>query len=276
MPIHPAATVMLVRDVIGSPEGTASAIPTGIPTGIEVFMLRRTASAVFGAGMYVFPGGRVDEIDGAAGAEEYVRGLDDEAASKQLGVPSGGLAYWIAAVRESFEEAGVLLGERIDGGQVEVDPGERHLVHDGELSIVDLCRQRDLVIDLSLLHYVDHWVTPLGEPRRFDTRFFLAEVPPHQVLVHDDRETVDSLWVRPADAVTMFAERELQMMPPTIANLRRLAEHTSVADALEAAASIVDPPRIEPRLRLDASGKTIGLAMPWDADYASLDPDTRG
>ena len=276
MPIHPAATVMLVRDVVGSPDGSAPGIPSGVPSGIEVFMLRRTANAVFGAGMYVFPGGRVDEIDGAAGAEEYVRGLDDEEASNQLGVPSGGLAYWIAAVRESFEEAGVLLGERTDGGPVEVDPGERHLVHDGELSIVDLCRRRDLVIDLSLLHYVDHWVTPLGEPRRFDTRFFLAEVPPHQVLVHDDRETVDSLWVRPADAVTMFAERELQMMPPTIANLRRLAEHTSVADALDAAALIVDPPRIEPRLRLDANGKTIGLAMPWDADYAALDPDTRG
>ena len=272
MPIHPAATVMLVRDVVGSPDDNGESDGAGI----EVFMLRRTANAVFGAGMYVFPGGRVDEVDGAAGADEYVRGLDDEGASEQLGVPSGGLAYWIAAVRESFEEAGVMLGERTDGGPVEVDPGERHLVHDGELSIVDLCRRRDLVIDLSLLHYVDHWVTPLGEPRRFDTRFFLAEVPPHQVLVHDDRETVDSLWVRPADAVTMFAERDLQMMPPTIANLRRLAEHTSVADALEAAALIVDPPRIEPRLRLDANGKTIGLAMPWDADYASLDPDTRG
>ena len=102
-------------------------------------MLRRTANAVFGAGMYVFPGGRVDAIDGAAGTEAYVPRSRRRRASSQLGVPSGGLAYWIAAVRESFEEAGVLLGERIDGGPVEVDPGERHLVHDGELSIVDLC-----------------------------------------------------------------------------------------------------------------------------------------
>jgi 8-oxo-dGTP pyrophosphatase MutT (NUDIX family) len=258
VPIDLAATVMLVRD---APEG---------PGGIEVFMLRRTTTAAFGAGMFVFPGGRVDAVDGAVELEACVRGLDDVAASKRLGLASGGLAFWIAAVREAFEEAGVLLAESIDGGPVTLDPDERHHVHDGTLAIVDLCARRGLVIDLSRLHYVDHWVTPMGERRRFDTRFFLGEVPPDQVLVHDDSETVDSLWVRPAEAVTMYGDGRLTMMPPTVFNLQRLAEHGSVADALVAAAAIDDPPRIEPKLRLTPEGKVIGVALPWDDDYETL------
>ena len=249
---------MLLRDAI---EG---------PSGIEVFMLRRTTRAAFGAGMFVFPGGRVDTVDDAIDGEACIRGLDDVAASRRLGVPAGGLAFWIAAVRESFEEAGVILAERTDGGQVVVEPNERHLVHDGELSIVELCRRRDLVIDLSRIHYIDHWVTPLGEARRFDTRFFLAEVPPHQILVHDDSETVDSLWVRPQDAVAMFGDGRLTMMPPTVFNLEWLAARSSVAEALIAAAAIDDPPKIEPRLRYTPEGKVIGVAMPWDADFERL------
>jgi 8-oxo-dGTP pyrophosphatase MutT (NUDIX family) len=255
VPIHPAATVMLIRDVVDE------------PSGIEVFMLRRTARAAFGAGMFVFPGGRVDAADGSAGTEAYCRGLDDVEASSRLGVGSGGLAYWIAAVRESFEEAGVIMAERMDGAPVEVDPGERHLVHDGELSILDLCVRRKLVVDLDRLHYVDHWVTPLGEKRRFDTRFFLAEVPPDQELVHDDSETIDSLWVRPSVAIEMFDDGRLTMMPPTIFNLHRLAQYSCVADAVAVAAAIIDPPRIEPRLRYDDNGRVIGVALPWDDDF---------
>ncbi len=263
VPIHMAATVMLLRD---APEG---------PSGVEVFMLRRTANAAFGAGMFVFPGGRVDAIDGAIEAEACVRGLDDVAASKRLGVESGGLAFWIAAVREAFEEAGVLLAERIDGGPMTLDPDERHRVHDGSLAVVDLCARRGLVIDLSRLHYIDHWVTPLGERRRFDTRFFLGEVPPDQVLVHDDSETVDSLWVRPAEAIAMFGDGRLTMMPPTVFNLKWLAGHASVADALTAAAAIDDPPRIEPKLRFTPEGKVIGVALPWDDDFEELEPPSR-
>jgi len=263
VPISMAATVMLLRD---APDG---------PSGIEVFMLRRTANAVFGAGMFVFPGGRVDEIDGSADVGACVRGLDDVTASKRLGLESGGLSFWMAAVREAFEEAGVLLAQRIDGGPLTLDPDERHRVHDGSLAVVDLCVRRGLVIDLSLLHYVDHWVTPVGERRRFDTRFFLGQVPPDQVLVHDDAETVDSLWVRPAEAVAMFGDGRLTMMPPTVANLQRLAGHASVADALTAAAAITDPPRIEPRLRFTPEGKVIGVALPWDDDYDEIRTPSR-
>ena len=257
VPIDPAATVMLIRDAEGS-------------SGVEVFMLRRTTKAAFGAGMMVFPGGRVDEADGAPDVAACCVGLDDSTASERLGIPSGGLAYWTAVVRESFEEAGVLLAGGRDGGPPTIDPDDRQRVHDGALSMAALCARDDLVLDLSGIHYVDHWVTPLGERRRFDTRFFLAEVPPDQDLLHDDQETVDSLWIRPADALAMFDDRRLTMMPPTVINLGRLATYESVAHGLELAMKADRPVPIQPYLRLGADGRVLGVSLPWDDDYETL------
>ncbi len=257
VPALPAATVMLVRD---SP-----------PAGVEVFVLRRTASAAFAAGMYVFPGGRVDDVDGTAAIEAFCTGLDDAAASAALGIDHGGLAFWVAAVRECFEEAGVLLARRRDGGPPEVDDDERRAVHAGELSMVELCRRHDLVLDLSEIGYVAHWVTPVGERRRFDTRFFLAAAPPGQEGQHDDAELVDSRWVRPADALAEVEAGVLLMLPPTLANLRMLAESGSVTAALAAAAAAGRPPCIEPRLRRDETGRVVGIALPGDPDYDALE-----
>jgi 8-oxo-dGTP pyrophosphatase MutT (NUDIX family) len=261
VPVKPAATVMLVRDALD-----------GAP-GVEVFMLRRTANAVFGAGMFVFPGGRVDGIDGADDIAPFCRGLDDAEASRQLGIERGGLAYWVAAVRECFEEAGVLLAQRRDGGPLELRSDDRHEVHDHDssLSLVALCRRDDLVLDLSSTYYVDHWITPIGEQRRFDTRFFVAELPVDQEPLHDDMETVESLWVRPSEALRMQAAGELMMMPPTMANLRRLEPHATAAAALAAATLVEDPPCVLPKIRRDTDGRIVGVAMPGDADYDDLE-----
>ena len=259
VPVKPAATVMLLRNAVdGDP-------------GIEVFMLRRTANAVFGAGMYVFPGGRVDGVDGADDIAPYCHGLDDRAASAKLGIDHGGLAYWVAAVRECFEEAGVMLAAPRAGGPLRLRNEDRHEVHDSSLSLVELCRRDDLVLDLSTTHYVDHWITPVGEQRRFDTRFFLTEMPSDQEPLHDDKETVDSLWVRPAEALRMQADGELMMMPPTVANLRFLLPHATAAEALAAGAAIDRPVCTPPKLRRYADDKIVGIAMPGDADYDTLD-----
>ena len=253
--VRTAATVMLVRNATdGEP-------------GIEVFMLRRTGRASFAAGMYVFPGGRVDDVDHAAEIEPFCRGLDDEEASRQLGVESGGLAYWVASIRECFEEAGILLAERRDGSALDLDDHDRHAVHDGEMSMVELCQRDDLILDLSTTQYVDHWLTPIGEPRRFDTRFFVTEAPAGQDGLHDDKETVESTWIRPAEALRMQADGELMMMPPTIKNLRWLDEFDTASAAVDAGEAITDPPRILPRGRFDEAGKMIGVIMPWDSDY---------
>jgi 8-oxo-dGTP pyrophosphatase MutT (NUDIX family) len=258
VPISPAATVMLVRDADDGERG------------VEVFMLRRAANAAFGAGMYVFPGGRVDGVDGADEIAPFCRGLDDATASTKLGIDHGGLAYWVAAVRECFEEAGVLLAARRDGAPLVLRNEDRHEVHDSSLSLVELCRRDDLVLDLSTTHYVDHWITPVGERRRFDTRFFLTEMPADQDPLHDDRETVDSLWVRPGVALAMQAAGELTMMPPTMANLRFLEPHATAAAALAAGAAVDRPVCILPKLRRDETGRIVGVAMPGDADYDDL------
>jgi 8-oxo-dGTP pyrophosphatase MutT (NUDIX family) len=258
VPTSPAATVVLVRDAE--------------PGGIEVFVLRRTAAAAFAAGMYVFPGGRVDEIDSAASMAAYCDGLDDATASARLGIESGGLAFWVAAVRECFEESGVLLARHRDGADATiVGDADRRAVHAGELSMEKLCRRDDLVLDLGAIRYVAHWVTPVGETnRRFDTRFFLAASPPDQEGVHDDSELVHSMWVDPAEAIAQAEARSLLMLPPTIAVLRLIAGCASLAEALEVADAIGTPTRIEPRLRRDPTGRITGVALPDDPDYSTL------
>ena len=258
VPIRTAATVMLVRDAFdGDP-------------GVEVFMLRRTGNASFAAGMYVFPGGKVDDADHATELEPFCRGLDDAVASRQLGIESGGLAYWVASIRECFEEAGILLAERRDGAPLDLDDDDRHAVHDGSLSMLELCRRDDLILDVSTTQYVDHWITPAGEGRRFDTRFFVTETPAGQEGLHDDKETVESIWVRPQRALDMFQRGELMMMPPTVKSLRWLNDFACADDAVDAGEAITDPPTTLPKVRTDVDGNIIGVSMPGDDDYDSL------
>lgn len=241
-------------------------------------MLRRTLSAAFAGGMYVFPGGRVDAADAADELEEICDGLDDAAASALLGVDAGGLAYWVAAIRECFEEAGVLLAR--PRGSTDVVRFERqdvidrfatarHAVHQGERSLVGLCRDEALVLVTDAIHYVSHWITPHGEGRRFDTRFFVARAPAAQEPLHDDGETIESLWVRPADALDQQRNGELALLPPTIRNLEFLAEHDSTDAVLDAAARVGTPPMILPKLVLDDAGKFVDLVFPWDAAYTA-------
>jgi 8-oxo-dGTP pyrophosphatase MutT (NUDIX family) len=239
VPVKPAATVMLIRDVDGP--------------GIEVFMMRRTLGAAFGSGMYVFPGGRVEQSDG--------EDIDH--------------AHRVAAVRECFEEAGVLLA--LDGDGKHVTDGHpaleaRQAVYDGTVDLVELCAEHRLEPAVEELAFVSHWITPAGDgPRRFDTRFYVAPAPPEQASTHDDNETIDSLWISPSDALDRQAEGELVMMPPTVANLRFLAAFSSVAEAMVESSRMPPPPCILPRVRRNESGQVVGVALPGDDDYDDLD-----
>ena len=241
VPVRPAATVMLIRDA-----------EHGDP-GIEVFMLRRTLGAAFGSGMYVFPGGRVERGDG--------EDIDH--------------AHRVAAIRECFEEAGVLLaldaeGRHVADGHPALDA--RAGVYDGSVDLVELCAEHRLEPATAELAFVSHWITPKGEsPRRFDTRFYVAPAPPEQAHSHDENETIDSLWIRPQDALGRQAAGELTMMPPTIANLRFLAGFGSVGDAMAEAQRMPRPPSILPKLRVGADGRYVGVSLPGDADYDALD-----
>lgn len=263
VPLRPASTVMLVRDA---------------PNDIEVFMLQRTTSAVFASGMYVFPGGRVDDLDSASELDELCDGMSDAEASDLLRVPKGGLAYWVAAIRECFEEAGVLLARDARGGYVSLTEADshakfsalRHQVHEGELSLAELCRRENLRLAVDSIRYVSHWITPVGEKRRFDTRFFVAVAPSSQEPLHDDKETIASLWISPNDALSRAKRGDLAMIPPTIANLQFLAPHHSSVAAVDAARHIGVPTPILPKLRFDSDGRVTGIVFPDDPQYQSL------
>ena len=243
VPIKPAATVMLIRDV-----------EPGTGTGVEVFMLRRTLNAVFGSGMYVFPGGRVETSDG----------LDVDRAHR------------LAAIRECYEEAGVLLAHDSTGATV-VDGHdvlrERVGVNDGSVDLEQLCSRHGLTLGLDDLVWVSHWVTPMGEARRFDTRFYQVPAPVGQQSSHDDTETIDSLWTRPADALVREEQGELMMMPPTIFILKLLSGFDSVDAAMAAVRTRPAPEVILPRLRGGADGQRRGVSIPGDDDYDSLPAD---
>ena len=249
MDVRPAATVMLVRDTAPAP---------GRPGGVEVLMLLRHLESVFVPGVWVFPGGRVDDGDEAASTRSP--GRTDAEASAALGLPAGGLAYWVAAARECFEEAGILLARHASTGRPLETRGDleaarfarhRRDVHAGRRSLADVLAAEDLVLDLGDVHYVSHWITPPGGTRRFDTRFFVAPAPPGQTAAHDTAETVESLWTTPAAALERHAAGEILLVIPTIRNLHTLARFDSVAELLDAARSIGRVPAIAPRFRGD-------------------------
>jgi 8-oxo-dGTP pyrophosphatase MutT (NUDIX family) len=230
--VQPAATVMLVRD-----PGTG-----GRAGGrLEVLMLRRHPDSVFAADAWVFPGGRVD--DGDRAGTPIALGPTDAEASAALGLPSGGLAYWVAAARECFEEAGILLARHPGTGAWLDTSSEwsaarlaryRREVHAGVTTLGAILEAEGLVLDLSGVHYVSHWITPPRfTARRFDTRFFVAEVPPGQIASHDAAETVDSIWTTPSEALARGARGEILLKVPTIANLEALAGFPSVTELVE-------------------------------------------
>jgi 8-oxo-dGTP pyrophosphatase MutT (NUDIX family) len=247
--------------------------------GIEVFMLRRTFSAAFASGMFVFPGGKVDDVDGMEDIAEICDGLTDAHASSLLGLPNGGLAYWVACIRECFEEAGVLLARhettgdvvRFDAPEViERFNTERHNIHDGSIALLDLCAQEGLRLTTDDIHYVSHWITPMGEKRRFDTRFFIARAPAAQEPLHDDGETIESFWIKPEEAIRRSHEKDLMLMPPTKANIEFLLPHKTTDEVMAAASKVGTPQTILPKIKIDSDGRVTGIAMPGDSDYDAL------
>jgi hypothetical protein len=131
---------------------------------------------------------------------------------------------------------------------------------------VDLCADEGLLLLTDRIHLVDHWITPVGERRRFDTRFFVALAPEAQEPLHDDGETIASRWVRPSDAIRMWEDGELQMFPPTVFSLRFLEPHATAAEAVEAAAAVGIPPAVLPRIVLE-DGRLVGIRRPGDPGY---------
>lgn len=251
--VRPAATVMIVAD---RPE-------------LEVLLIKRSPKMVFATGMWVFPGGKVDPGE-ADNFEPYCDGLDDDAASAILGIEQGGLAYWVAAIRENLEEAGLLLGRRQDGGPLtsKMIAADRDALNSGELSFLELVERHRLSLDTSAVHYVSHWVTPMGPPRRFSARFFVTRPPAGQRVTHDESETVGWAWMSPREALARFERGEMVMMTPTVRMLRCLTWFDSADEVMAAAAA--QSPDEQCRVRWEDDG-SYTVVLPGEPGYEDGD-----
>ena len=267
---RPAATLILVRDT---------------HAGMEVFMIRRSQAAEFVGGAHVFPGGGVDAADATSELAAYCEGLDDFEASRLLGVERGGLAYWAAAMRECFEEAGLLLAHDAGGRYADLNQPQRaevfaqwrKSVRSGQATLADLCREQQLRLAAGRLAYYSHWITQPGRARRYDTRFFVAVAPTAQTPSHDNSETVDHLWIRPAEALERHRRGDLHLVFPTIKTLESIAHFSTTGALMEFARSPREMPAMAPRAATTRAGRKI--LVPGDYAYAEvgrLDPDDKG
>ena len=206
---QPSATLILLRDAKNGP---------------EVFMVKRHSKTHFG-GLFVFPGGVVDAMDSQP-HPLTTQSLNDKQASKLLNLDNGGLCYFIAAIRETFEETGYILAKTLAGDWIdteqEVVGNARSELLNTEKTLIDICKLNDWQLALENVYYFNHWITPAHAPRRFDTRFFIAKVPDNQCGSHDGRELVSSQWLAPQAALEKHQNKEMPMITPTLHSLQSL------------------------------------------------------
>jgi glyoxylase-like metal-dependent hydrolase (beta-lactamase superfamily II)/8-oxo-dGTP pyrophosphatase MutT (NUDIX family) len=237
--------------------------------GLEVLMLRRAErDGDLRSGAAVFPGGVLDARDRAA--HGHALGIDDASLSARMSLPEGGLDYAIAALRETFEEVGLLLAH----GPFDVEALRpwRQQLQAGSCGIAQLCEAHGLQLDFRGWVYTSHWLTPPGLPKRFDTRFFAARAPVDQVAEADRAEAQEIMWLTPQAAVEPALG--LKLMPVTLRTLQELARHADVDSALAAMAGRSHVPLIMPRRALGPRGPRVVLPddLPY-AEVARLDPD---
>ncbi len=245
---RPAATVVLLRDcgdagATGGPPASTMAASAGQSHGRsgqsapEVLLLQRHHASGFVPGAYVFPGGRVDDEDAAPEAAALLERALAPGAGEALQPPA---AFWMAALREVFEETGVLLAADAAGRAAPDAQSEPHLAEwrerlmGGHAGLADLLRAEGLLPLAGDVVYCAHWITPLAEPRRYDTRFFVARLPHGRVVAADAREMTDAIWETAANALERFRRGDLPMVFPTVKMLEAIAQYASVEAVLEA------------------------------------------
>ena len=247
---------------------------------MEVLLCRRAERGDHNSGAWVFPGGLVDAGDRQAHA--CCAGLDDAAASRCLGLAQGGLDYFVAAVRECFEESGLLFATDGTGDLVRTDADAssglaawRGPLHRGERQLRELCQEAGLRLAVDRLVYLSHWLTPLGRAKRFDTRFFIARAPVVQTGAHDGTEVVEQRWMRPADALASGAA--LKLMTPTLKTIELIARYDNVHALLAWAEAPREVPLLMPRVGVGRQGMRPVLPdEPAWAEIGRLDPVGHG
>jgi 8-oxo-dGTP pyrophosphatase MutT (NUDIX family) len=248
---RPASTLLLLRDRSGVPDkgrgfDDDSRGPDDKSRGeIEVFMMVRHHEIEFSSGALVFPGGSVDAAD-----QDII--ARPELYSDREALDAAALSFRIAAIRETFEESGILLtrlrgsGELVDARRAAgIASASRAALSEGKISFQKVIEDNGLVLALDVLIPYAHWITPVGLPKRFDTWFFLAAAPAEQLGAHDGRESTDSIWLAPRQAVEGGESGRFKLPFPTTRNLIRLSKQPNVRAALD-----------------DARGRPVVTVMP--------------
>ncbi|MCX5838564.1 MAG: NUDIX hydrolase [Deltaproteobacteria bacterium] len=257
-----AATVILLRDRAGGP--------------YEVFLMRRGRNQVFMGGAYVFPGGRLDDADAApelVACFDGFRVADAKRLIQETDLPEAtALSLFVAAIRETFEEAGVLLARDARGSVVDLSAPEtaarfaayRLELHEGRLTLLEMVRREGLLFAPDLLVPYSHWITPEIEPRRFDARFFLARLPEGQVPVHDRMELTESRWLTPAFALAEHAAGRIVLMPPTLKTIEELLAFSNTRQLFDVARAqrifTIYPEAFR-------TADSFGIRLPHDSEY---------
>ena len=254
-----ASTVLLLRDS---------------DRGVEVFMERRHIQSDFVGGAYVFPGGRVDPEDRVD--EALCHGLTDREASARLALEEGGLTFYVAAIRECFEEAGVLLAYDRDGRILDFSDRAveerferlRAELNAGERSLLDIAAAEELTLATDRIGYWAHWITPEGQPRRYDTRFFVTRAPRNQTAGHDDHELTSSAWVTAEEALEHGRRKEWMIIFPTIRNLQKLSAFGTADEAIAAVDAQDEFPVMQPRVLMGRTPEEPARpVLPGDEGY---------
>ena len=240
---------------------------------MQVFMVVRHHQIDFASGALVFPGGKVDEQD------------FDDALLPFINAPHSDLAMraiQVSAIREAFEECGVLLARPV--GSDDLVSGDvlktldvcREPLHSGELPLLKFLQDNQLVLACDLLTHFSHWITPEMMPKRFDTHFYLAVAPSDHLAIHDGYESVDSVWITPPDAISQAKSGERTIIFPTLCNIEKLAHSKTVEDALAAANADTIQPILPWMERRDDGGY---VCIPTDQGYPTTEqkvPDRSG
>jgi len=226
-----AATVVLIRN---------RPLPL---KGIEVLMVLRNPRSDFVPGSYVFPGGGLEKEDCSPEMESLCSGMDCKQAAHILGEPSvtkRAMGIWVAGIRETFEEVGLMMACRNDGSILSITANEevkrfhdyRRALREGALTFHRLLMDEKLTLPVSRLHYFSRWITPELSPIRYDTRFFIAEAPANQEALHDGLELMKHLWVTPGEALERYGRGTFDMVVPTVITLEDLEEFSTVEEAI--------------------------------------------
>jgi len=245
--------------------------------GCDVLLVERHAASRAFAGAHVFPGGVVDPEDGAAPLHG-ASALGAAAAADRLreSNPAAALTFWIAAIRELFEEAGLLLARR-DGLLLRLDdPTTRGRFRDhraallaGSTTFAAIVAAERIELATDVLHYFSRWITPVNVPRRYDARFFVAVVPPGQEPLHDERETISTMWVAPRAALEQARAGRLILAPPTVRTLDDLAALGTPAEIIAEARRRTVTPILPKPVQVDGS---MAVLYPGDAAYDAAEP----